>query len=133
VEQDERPRPFGIRRGEQRGRAASLVRSEDHGLVRAGRIEHGAEVLHSRLERGELPAVIGEAGASLVEQDQPERSGQPPVEVAPARIAPDVAEVRHVVRHVDEVGLPVADDLVGDRDAAGAGIARLRLHPRSLP
>ena len=94
-------------------------------LRRVRSVEHRAQVLHPRLERRELAAVVGQPRAALVEQDQPKRPRQPQVEVAPARILPPVDEIRHVIGHVHEVGVSLAHDLVGDRDTAATRIPDL--------
>ena len=88
--------------------------------------------LRPRLQGREPAPVIRQPGAALVEEDQPERVGEAQVKVAPARIPPDVAEVRHVVGHVHQVERPAADDLIRNRDATAPGIPRLRLHDVSV-
>jgi hypothetical protein len=84
------------------------------------------EILHPRLQGGELATVVGQAGATLVEQDQPETRSQLKVEVPPSRILPRVDEVGHVVGHVDQIGFSVTYDLVRDRDSATPRILDLR-------
>jgi hypothetical protein len=46
--------------------------AEKDGFRRAGCLEHCAEVLHPRLQRRKVAALIREPGAALIEQDQPE-------------------------------------------------------------
>ena len=69
VDQDERPHTLRVGGGEERRHAAALVRGQHDGSRSAGRVQHGPQILHPRLERGELAPVIGETGAALVEQD----------------------------------------------------------------
>jgi hypothetical protein len=66
--------------------------------------------------------VVGQPGASLVEQDQAEPLRQRLVEAAPTWIAHRKHEVRHVVGHVDEVDVALAQHLIRDGDATAPGI-----------
>ena len=125
MEEHERPRPLRIGRGEQDGHRAPLVRAEDHWIGRPRRVENRVQVLHPRLQRRELAAVIGETGSPLVEQDQPERTGEAEVEVAPPWILPPVHEVRGPLGHVHEVDVAFAHHLVGDRDSTVARVPDL--------
>ena len=121
-----------VGRGEQRRHSAPLMRRENDCLLRSGGVEHSMQVLHPRLQCRELAAVIGQPGASLVEQDQPKRPRQAQVEVAPTWVLPRKDQVRHETRHVHEVGLAASKYLIGDRRAAIADVAGLRLHRRSV-
>ena len=102
------------------------MRRKDHRPGRPCRVQHGVQILHAGLQRGELAAVVGQARATLVKQDQPEARSQLEVEIPPSRILPRVDEVRHVVGHVDQIGVSVTYDLVGDRDSATPRILDLR-------
>ncbi len=126
VEEGQRGGSLGICRGVESGHATSLVRGEDHRTRGSGCVQHGVEILHPRLERGELAAVVRQARATLVEEDQPETLRQLQVEVAPARILPRVDEIRHEVRHVHQVGVSSAHDLIGDCDTAASCVPDLR-------
>ena len=91
--------------------------------------EHGPHVVHPRLERGPAgAAAVGQAGPALVEEDQPERTAQTLVELAPVGRLPGVDEVRDEAVDVDEVTLPRPDNLVGDGHVTVPGIADVRLH-----
>jgi hypothetical protein len=57
---------------EERGERAAVMGAEKDGFRRAGCLEHCAEVLHPRLQRRKVAALIREPGAALIEQDQPE-------------------------------------------------------------
>lgn len=87
-------------------------------------------VLHPRLEGGELPAVIRETRPALVEENQPKRPGELLVELAPARGLPAVDEVRDEVGDIGEIGLGVADHLIGDRNTAVSRVSDLGRHRR---
>jgi hypothetical protein len=72
--------------------------------------------------------VIGQARATLVEQDQSERAREALVERAPMRGLPAIDEVRHEVGHIHEIDLALTDDLVRDRDATAAHVPDPILH-----
>lgn len=110
----------------QGGHATTFVGGKDHRPGRPCCVQHGVQILHPSLRGGELAAVVGQAGATLVEQNQPEAGGQLEVEITPPRIFPPIDEVRHVVGHVDQVGVSRTHDLVGDRDSATPRISKLR-------
>ena len=133
MEERESGRPLRIGGGEEHGHVAPVVRCQDHRLGSLGGLEHGAEVLHARLQRRELPVAVGYAGAALVEQNQPERLGKPIVEGAPVRRLPPVHEVGGEVGHEHQVSLALADDLVRDRGTFAPGIADVGIHGVSLP
>lgn len=126
MEQRQRSGPLRIGRCVQDGHATTFVRGKDHRPGRPCCVQHGVEILHPSLQGGELAAVVGQAGATLVEQDQPETRSQQAVEIPPSRILPRVDEVRHVVGHVDQIGGSLTNDLVGDRDSATPRILDLR-------
>jgi hypothetical protein len=133
VEQNERPRPFGVRRRVENGHRATVVGSEKHGAGRPDGVEYGADVVHPRLERRKLSAQVREPGAALVEEDQPETLGKALVERTPVPGLPCIDEVRDVVRDVEKVDIPVADHLVRDRDAAAAHVANVEAHAQQSP
>src|SRR3954454_11801142 len=80
-----------------------------------------------------MPAEVREARPALVEEDQPEPLRQALVEGPPPRQLPEVDEVGDVVRHVNEVDLALADDLVRDGDTAAAGVADVEAHHGQFP
>lgn len=87
------------------------------------------QVLHPRLEGGELPAVIRETRPAN-QPEQPEQPGELLVELAPARGLPAVDEVRDEVGDIGEIGLGVADHLIGDRNTAVSRVSDLGRHRR---
>ncbi len=122
-----RPRALRIGWCVERGHPAPFLRSQDDGVRGSSRVEHRPQVLHRRLQRGELRTVIGETRAALVEQDQSERAGEALVERPPTRYLPAVDEIRHVVGYVNKVGLALTGDLIRDCDAAVARVPDLFL------
>ena len=68
---------------------------------------------------------VGQARAATVEQDQAREAREPLEEGGDARLGPQVLDLLQLRRDVDEVDRAVADDLVGDVDVAGAGVACL--------
>ena len=132
MEEHERSRALGIGRRVEDGHGAAIVSAEHDRFARAGVVEHRAQVLHARLESRELAVTVGDARSALVEENQPEASRELLVEVAPVRRLPGVDEVGAEVRHEDEVGLAVADDLISDRRTATPRVVDLGLHASSL-
>jgi hypothetical protein len=61
---------------------------------------------------------IGEAGAALVEEDEPPHRREPPIEGRKLRVFPTGLEGADPAVDENEVDRPVADDLVGDPDVA---------------
>jgi hypothetical protein len=104
------------------------MRGQQDGSRRAHRVEDGAHVVHSRFQSRKVAPEVRQAGPALVEQDQPEPSGETFVEAAPMWRLPAVDEVGDVVRDVDQVDVAVADHLVGDRNAAAARVADVERH-----
>jgi hypothetical protein len=132
IEQDECAYTLRVRGGEQRRHSAALIRSQ-HGRSRsAGRLQHGPQILHPRLERGELGAVVGQPGTALVEQNQPKGTGEPLVKVPPLRPHPPVDEIRAVGGYEDEIDLPLPNDLIRDRDAPASHVSDLVIHTKHL-
>ena len=68
---------------------------------------------------------VGEAGAALVEHDQARERREAAEEPPERRVFPVPLDMGEEARHVDQIHGPVADDLVGDVDAAAARVARL--------
>src|SRR5579884_553569 len=88
--------------------------------------------MRPRLERRELTAVIGQAGAALVVEDQPKRTGKPLIEVSPVRVLPPVDEVRCVIRDKDKIRRAAADNLVRNRDSTILDVPDISGHTRSV-
>ena len=133
VEQHQCSRALGIGGCVQGGHPASLLPSEHDGVRYASRIEHRPQVLHPRLQRRKLRPMIGQARAALVEQDQPKRAREPLIERTPTRRLPAVHEIRHEVRHIDEIDLALTHNLIRDRDTAVARVPDLLLHGVIFP
>jgi hypothetical protein len=72
--------------------------------------------------------MVGQPGAALVEQDQPERAREALVERSQKLRLPAVNEIRHPIGHVDEIHVALTDHLVRDRDAAVVRIPDRFLH-----
>jgi hypothetical protein len=116
-------------RREEDAQIAAFGRAEDGCAFRANRVEDGAHVVHSLLERREsiVGHAVGEARSTLVEQDQARERGEPVQEVRVLRDFPALLDVRDPPWDPDQVEGLVADDLVGDADLAASRITGLRL------
>ena len=87
-------------------------------------VEHRTNVVHARLQVGQTLGgdSIGEAGAALVEEDEPPHRREPPVERRELRVLPAGLEGADPAVDENEVDRPVADDLVGDPDVAASRV-----------
>src|SRR5437867_6373260 len=72
----------------------------------------------------------GDWSSDVCSSDLP---GESLVEAAPVQRFPAVDEVGHVVGHVEEVDISVADNLVGDRDGAAPCVADVEAHAHEFP
>ena len=96
-----------------------------------GGIENGTHVVHPIVHRAGLDSV-GEAHASLVEEDQPGECRQPLAEHAVSAVIPVDVEVRDVALDEDQVARPIADHPVGNVDVAIARIPDGTAHGASV-
>ena len=117
-----------VRRREQAAHRSALGHAQQRGARGAHRVHHRADVVHPLLERRQLRHAVREAGAALVEQDQPRERGEPEEEARERGLLPEVLEVRDPAHHEHEVERAVAHDLVGDVDVAAARVAHARSH-----
>ena len=116
--EDEGADPIGMRGGEQDGERPALRLTEQRGAVAAGCVHDGLYVVHALLERGRAGHSVGHPHAALIEQDDPGELAEP-LAVMPERGQfPVDLEVGVRALGVDEIDRSVADDPVGDVDAA---------------
>jgi hypothetical protein len=104
------------------------MRTENDRIRRADSVEHSSQVLHPRLQRREMGAMIRKPCPALIEQDQPKRTRETLVKGAPVRLLPPVHEVRHVIGDIHKVRLAGTDNLVRDRGARAARVPDSFLH-----
>ena len=124
-EQRERAHALRVRGREQAGERRALRLGEYRRALAAGGVEHREHVLHLLLERRRRDAV-GHAAAAAVELDQAREGGQAREHPRQPRLGPQVLHLRHPGVDEQHVVRPVAGDLVGERDAAVAGVAGAR-------
>src|SRR4051812_39905702 len=72
----------------------TLRNAQDYGALRAGGVHHGADVVGSLLERGDLLDAVGEPGAALVEEDQAGERGDAVACIREPRVLPEQLDVR---------------------------------------
>ena len=92
---------------EQAAHRAALGHAQQHRLARSDRVHHRAHVVHALLERRQRDDRIGQAGAALVEQDQPRERGEPAQKPRERRLLPEALEVRHPAHDEDEIDRPL--------------------------
>ena len=124
--EDRAERPLRIRGREQRRHRRTLGDAHDDGSLRPGSVHHGANVVHPLLERRHAVDLVGQAGASLIEDDRSGKAREPPPPRRHARLLPLVLDVRSRARHDDEVERALAEHLVGDGDLVRVRVSRLR-------
>ena len=120
--------PLRVRRREEDRHRPSLVVPEQRRSLGAHGVHHRAHVVHPRLQVGNAPVSVREAGTALVQTDEARERGQPLEEGRVARLLPVELEVAGESGHEDEVERPVARHLVGDRDVAALRIANRASH-----
>src|SRR5205823_12247271 len=86
-----------------------------------------------RLGRRDWAGEVGARRAALVEEDQPDQSSQPLVELTAVRRLPRVDEIGDEVRYEEEIRVSLADHLVGDRDGAAPRVADVEAHAHEFP
>ena len=123
---DQRRRPIRIGGGEEAAHRSALGVPEQRSSVRSDRVHHRADIVHAGFEIGETPGPIRQAGAALVEADQPRERREPLQEMRRARLFPVILEVRHPARHEDKIERPITDHLVGDIDVATLRVVGFR-------
>ena len=128
--QDQRRDPFGVRGREKHAHRPALGYAEQRRFFRACGIHYRSHVVHTLLERGELldRDPVREAGAALVEQDQPTKGREPTEKQREVRVFPRVLDVRHKARDVDKIERSVSYDLVGNAVVTALRVARRRSH-----
>ncbi len=82
---------------------------------------------------GTAAGPVREAGAALVEADQPRERAEPVEEVRVARLLPVLLEVRDEAGHEHEVDRPGAGHLVGDAELAAPCVADRRARRAVCP
>ena len=129
--EDERDGPLRTRRGEEDRERPALGLAHHGRALAADRVHHGADVVHSLLERGRARHPVGHSHPALVEEDQPRELRQPLAVAPELRELPEDLQVRVRTLRVHEVDRPVSDDAVCDVDVSAAGEAHLR-HAASI-
>ena len=120
VVERERARALRVGGRERARRAACLpVPAQSAARSDPTRVHHGPHVVHPGLEVGQLAHGIGETGAALVEEDQPEERGKPVDVVDEQRLLPGRQEVGRACRARTRCRSAVAHHLVRDGDVAG--------------
>ena len=104
--------------------------AHDHGTLRADGVHDDLEVVYPALKHRDLADAVGEAGATLVEQDHTRERREPIEEARRRGLLPPVLDIRHEARHEEEIAWPIAHRLVRDVDAVGLRVAGLGRHNR---
>jgi hypothetical protein len=125
---DQRARPHGMGRREERAHRPALGVPEERRPLGADGVHHRPDVVHPGLEVRQVGHAIREPGAPLVEEDQPREGRQPLEEPAARGLLPEDLEVRHPAGDEDEVPRRIAQHLVGDVDVAAPRVPRRRCH-----
>ncbi len=117
---------LGIRgRQEDRERAAFGVPEHDRPLA-ARSVHHRAKVVHPRLEVGHALGPVREAGAALVEAQQPRERAEAIEEVRMTRLLPVLLEMRDEPGHEQEIDRSSTGHLIGDAEPVRFGVPNRR-------
>ena len=133
LEEDQSGGRLRIGRREEGCHLTALSSAEYESALGTRPLEHRPHVVHARLQT--CPAgssAVGEAGAALVEHDQPKRPRQALVELPVVRRLPVIDAIGDEVGDEDEIALGRAHQLVRDRDTVVAGVADVGLHGTSF-
>jgi hypothetical protein len=105
----------------------------EHGRTLDPELVHdGADVVHPRLDR-EAARPVGQPDPAWVDDDQPSPARQLVPELGEAVQAPERPDVRQE-REEHEIALPLADDLVRDRDVAAPRVPNIgHVHASESP
>ena len=122
ADHDERFGLVRVRGGEKAAHRPAFGHAKQHGAPRADGVQHRPHVVHALFERRQIRHAIGQAGAALVEEDQPRETRQPPQESRERRLVPEVLEVRHPAHHEDEVDRAAPKHLIRDVDVAASRV-----------
>ena len=116
-----------VGRGEQHGHRAPLGAAEQRRPLHVRGIHDGANVLHPLLQGGERGQRdrVRDAGAPLVEAEEPAECPQATQEARQRRLFPHDLDVAEPVRDEDHVERAIPDDLIGD--VAVLAVRELRL------
>ena len=127
---DQRARPLGIGRGEQRAIGPPSDTPNERRPLGADGVHHGPHVVHPLLERRQSldRHRIGQPGAALVEEDQPRERREPLGGTARTPARPRSARCARPSPDEHQVDRSVADDLVGDVDVAAPRVLRRWWH-----
>src|SRR5437016_5450939 len=123
--EDQRAGPLGVRPGKEQAEGSAFRHSEDRGRARVGGIHYGADVVHPLFHAWNCRYRIGEACASLVEEDEARERGEAGKKPRVAWLFPRDLHVRDEAGHHHQVDRTVADDLMRDADLPALGIPRL--------
>ena len=126
-QKDQRGRPRGVGRGEEKFHRPALGKAHESRPLRAGGVHHRADVVHPLLESRELVYGyrIPESGASLVPENETSEGGEPAKEAGGRRLLPDELEVGDPAMEKDQIERALAKHLVGDVGPATLGVLGL--------
>ena len=121
--ENERRHALGIGRREKHRHRAVRAGSEQGRALRPDRIQDGAHIVHSLLERRNATRPIGQSDATTVEEKQAGERRQLAHEARPTRVLPEDLDVGYDLWDEDQVERTLTDDLI--RDVQTVGRARI--------
>ena len=111
--------------GEQDAHRGALGDAEQGGPLRAGRVHHGAHVVHALLERRRLRDRVRQPGPATVEVDDARERAQALQNRGRPLVLPHQLDVARIAVDQYEIEVARAEHLVGDVHVAAARVARL--------
>jgi hypothetical protein len=101
------------------------MRGEERRVLASGGVHHRSDVVHPRLEGGDVAKSIREAHATLVEEDDARERRETLHEADEERLLPNGGQLGERSSNEDQVDRTGADDLVGDAHVTASGVARV--------
>ena len=130
IDQDEARDPLGMRCREGHREDPTADVRDQRGPLGPDRVQHCRDVGHELLERRQRRGRdrVREARPTLVEHDQPAERRQALPESCQRRHVPLGIEIAEPLVEEQDVGRPVANDLIREVQVAEPGVPRFRDH-----
>ena len=132
-EKNESTGSFRVGRGEQHAHRTAFGLPKKGSPLGTDSVHDGANIIHPNFEVGDAANAVREAGATLIEQDEPRKACDTRKEINPDRVLPIPVKVGDEARNVDEIEIALSQYLISDAHVAALGIAGLRRFHGRLP
>ncbi len=121
--QDEGGGARRVGRGVEQRHRPALGDPEQRRALGPDLVQDRLHVVHALLEREDLRAAVGHAGAALVEQDHAAERGEPPEECDVRGRLPGRLDVGDESRNEQQIARTLAEHLIGDMNVVALDVA----------